>query len=132
MKSSKGFTLIELVMIIVILGILAAVAIPKYIDLQSQAQTAAEKGIVGAVRAAISTYYASKCATTGCDNNASLGYTSLAVCSQANPCFGNVLADAITTDDWEVTAANTYQGPAGTSFLYTDNASNIATFAEQP
>ena len=131
MKSSKGFTLIELVMIIVILGILAAVAIPKYIDLQSQAQTAAEKGIVGAVRAAISTYYANACATGTCDNSSSLG-GSVGVCSQANPCFGNVLADAITTDDWEVTAANTYQGPAGTSFLYTDNASNIATFAEQP
>ena len=131
MRSSKGFTLIELVMIIVILGILAAVAIPKYIDLQVQAQTAAEKGIVGAVRAAISTYYANECATGTCDNSSSLG-GSTGVCSQANPCFGNVLADAITTDDWEVTAANTYQGPAGTSFLYTDNASNIATFAEQP
>ena len=55
----KGFTLIELVMVIVILGILAAVALPRYINLKSQAQVAALKGALGAIRAAISIYYAS-------------------------------------------------------------------------
>ncbi|MDO8425923.1 MAG: prepilin-type N-terminal cleavage/methylation domain-containing protein, partial [Deltaproteobacteria bacterium] len=39
-KSNKGFTLIELVMVIVILAILAAVAIPRFIDLQSDARIA--------------------------------------------------------------------------------------------
>ena len=56
--NQKGFTLIELVMIIVILGILAAVAIPKYQDLSGEAKEAAARGALGAVRSAITIYYA--------------------------------------------------------------------------
>jgi prepilin-type N-terminal cleavage/methylation domain-containing protein len=49
-KNQKGFTLIELVMIIVILGILAAVVIPTYVNLAQNAQDAAARVILGSLR----------------------------------------------------------------------------------
>ena len=54
----RGFTLIELVMVIVILGILAAVAIPTFFNLQAEARESAVKGALGGLRSGISIWYA--------------------------------------------------------------------------
>lgn len=52
LKNKGGFTLIELVMIIIILGILAAVAIPKYVDLTGDARRSAIKAGLGGIKSA--------------------------------------------------------------------------------
>lgn len=64
-RNQGGFTLIEVVIIIVILGILAAVAIPKYQDLTGEAKEAAARSSLGAMRSAITIYYATKAVKTG-------------------------------------------------------------------
>jgi MSHA pilin protein MshA len=117
-KRKGGFTLIELVIVIVILGIMAITAIPKYYDLQAQAKASAEKGVVGGIRAGIATFYGNSCAGGTCAWPATLDAATTGVCSVANACFASVLAQAITDPTWAKTAGG-YTGPTGAAYTYT-------------
>ena len=60
LKNEKGFTLIELVIIIILIGVLAAIAIPKYVDLRNNAVEAAAMATLDAGRAGVNLDFANK------------------------------------------------------------------------
>lgn len=73
MRSVSGFTLIELMAVIIVLGILAATALPKLLDLRGNARTSATTGFKGAIESASALNYAAKLV-------AATGSTSLQAC----------------------------------------------------
>ncbi|WP_318527397.1 type II secretion system protein [Marinobacter halotolerans] len=76
-RKEKGFTLIELVMVIVILGILAAFALPRFADFGGDARSASRDGIAGAIRSASSIAHAKCLASSTCSNSAATSTITL-------------------------------------------------------
>lgn len=64
-NTNKGFTLIELIMVIVILGILAAVAVPKFFDVTAQAHYKNQKAVLGNIKAGLNLYAANELVANG-------------------------------------------------------------------
>jgi len=119
--SQGGFTLIELVMVIAIIAILAAAAIPRFIDLRDEARAASEQGVVGGVRAGVAIWRAGYLAgdpAAPTDYPAALDGAAVGPAGVGNEFFDSVLDYGIIDPNWTKAAGDVYTGPAGGTYTY--------------
>ena len=106
LTNRKEFTLIELVIIIVVLAILAAVAIPKYQDITAETKEAACRAALGGLRSGITVHYANQIVTTGSATWPNLSQLSA---------VGTVITQAIPKNPYQSYADSTKMIAIGTS-----------------
>lgn len=126
-KQQGGFTMIELVMTITILGVLSAVAVPKFVDLRADAEAAVAKSVAASVTQAFSNNYVAYMANSAGANGSSVGGTSVGS-AYLNSIATNMLGGGI--NGFSVTGSVACGGNGATQTVgISNNASAVSASA---
>ncbi|WP_434358280.1 type II secretion system protein [Parasalinivibrio latis] len=125
MRKQGGFTLIELVVVIVILGILAVTAAPKFLNFQDDAKKASLQGLKGAIDGAASIVYGKAAVDSVTDGNVDgivvvNGYPAATSAGIGAAVIG-------LNEDWTEVSSNTTAGSKSVTYSFKGTAANTST-----
>ncbi|PJC64778.1 MAG: hypothetical protein CO021_02510, partial [Deltaproteobacteria bacterium CG_4_9_14_0_2_um_filter_42_21] len=133
--NKRGFTLIELIVVITTMAILAVVAMPRFMTIVPEARESTRDGVVGAVRSGVSIAYGASLA----DNGSSASYPATLDAAALGPCVGEcfdfVIHDGVNDQKWEKLSDTRYRYEAdevdAATFEYNPNSGTFERIEEE-